>query len=176
MKKWLVLLLVLIIGLGIFWAVRKSRPTFRPDYTMSLPQGYALEQDEKTGNATLTQNGQAIGGILVCPYVEKKWDPEDKLPIHSGNLCSYGDTIVAAMKAAGAPGTDGSFARYMDNGPSYTDGSLWFGKPEQEYQYYFYFFKDGFLTIWFDLNQIDKETARDLTANLTVPRLFLSAP
>lgn len=170
MKKFLCVILFCVICLCgvVIW--HPSEPSFLPEYALSLPQDIVLEEDIKSPNATLFQDGQVIGGVIACPYSKKVLKATEASPISSGNFVEYSEFIITTLETAGVPGTGSPpFDRMMDSS-ILADCDLWLGSPEEEYQHYLYFFEDGILTLWLDLTLVNRSEAAGIVDGFSVTR------
>lgn len=172
MKKKQLFILLLLICLGGFLLLRGEKASVRFEYSLSLPEGYVLQTDEKTGNAEILRDGQTIGKVVNCLYTQRILGSTKPSDIHSlsFHIPLYSEIILATLEAADVPGTDlASFDRMME-GSLYTDCQIWLGNREQEYQYYLYLFEEGILALWFDLSQTELSRTYEIAAGFSVTR------
>ena len=151
---WILLILLLAASVFLFLRTKSGRKPVCEDYTLNLPEGFVLRQEDDTRSLILLGE-DAVGGILHCPFGTSR--PPILYPINSQSA----EAIIATLKAADAPGTNPGPSDYMDyimEGGSHSYSCVAsFVNRNTEYKHYMIFCEKGILTLWFDTAQAASE-------------------
>ena len=159
---------VLILAAFVFFFLRAnsgSKPVGE-DYTLTLPEGYVLQQDDKTQNSLILRGEAVAGGILHCPFGSS--EPPALYPINHQSA----EAIIATLKAADAPGTNPAASDYMDyimggGSDSYSCVASFVNR-NTEYKHYMIFCEKGILTLWFDTAQVESVIMDSISSTFSV--------
>lgn len=60
--------LILVSAVLFFLLTNSGRQPVREEYTLTLPEGFVLQTDDKTRNALILRGEDTAGGVLHCPF------------------------------------------------------------------------------------------------------------
>ena len=153
---------VLLVAASVFFCFRTNsvKQPVCGDYTLTLPEGFVLRQEDDTRSLIL-RGEDVAGGVLHCPF------GSSKAPVLYPINHQSSEIIIATLKAADAPGTNPDFSDYMDyimEGGSHSYSCVAsFVNRSTEYKHYMIFCEKGILTLWFDTAQVESETMDDIS-------------
>lgn len=156
----------LLVAASVFFLRTNSgKKPVCADYTLTLPEGFVLRQEDSTRSLIL-QGEKIVGGILHCPFGSS--EPPALFPINHQSS----EAIIATLKAADAPGTNPAASDYMDymiEGGSYSYSCVAsFINRNAEYKHYMIFCEKGILTLWFDTDQVESEIMDSISHTFAV--------
>jgi len=162
---WILPALLLAASVFCFLRANSGKKPVCGDYTLNLPEGFVLRQEDDTRSLIL--HGEAVaGGILHCPFGSS--EPPVLYPINH----QASEIIIATLKAADAPGTNPDASDYMDymmEGGMYSYSCVAsLINRNAEYKHYMIFCEKGILTLWFDTAQVESEMMDSISATFSV--------
>ena len=157
----------LLLAVSAFFFLRDnsgSKPVCE-DYTLTLPEGFVLRQEDDMRSLILREEAVA-GVILHCPFGSSK--PPALYPINH----QASESIIETLKAADAPGTNPAASDYMDyiigGGIHAYSCVASFVNRNTEYKHYMIFCEKGILTLWFDTAQVESEVMDNISSTFSV--------
>lgn len=158
---------VLLVAASVFFFLRANsgKKPVCGDYTLTLPEGFVLRQEDDT-HSLILHGEDVAGGILHCPFGSS--EPPVLYPINHQSS----EAIIATLKAADAPGTNPAASDYMDyimgGGMHSYSCVASFVNRSTEYKHYMIFCEKGILTLWFDTAQVESETMDSISSTFSV--------
>lgn len=160
------LLLLMVSAALLLLPAKSGKQPVCGEYSLTLPEGWVLQRDDKTQDSLILRNGEVVGGILHCPFGTSK--APALYPINH----QTSETVIATLNAADAPGTNPAASDYMDyimEGGSYSYSCVAsFINRNAEYKHYMIFCEKGILTAWFDTALIESETIDSISITFSV--------
>ena len=162
---WVLPILLLSVSVFFFLRANAGKEPVCEDYTLTLPEGFVLKQEDDTRSLILCGEHVA-GGILHCPFGSS--EPPALYPLNRQSS----EAILATLKAADAPGTNPDASDYMDymiegGYHSYSCVASLINR-NTEYKHYMIFCEKGILTLWFDTAQVESETMDSISSTFAV--------
>ena len=165
---WVLPILLLAVSVFFFLRGNSGKKPVCEDYTLTLPEGFVLKQEEDTRSLILVGENVA-GGILHCPFGSS--EPPALYPLNRQSS----EAILATLKAADVPGTNPDASDYMDyimgGGMHSYSCVASFVNRSTEYKHYMIFCEKGILTLWFDTAQVESETMDSISRTFSVVQL-----
>ena len=162
---WILPILLLTASVFFFLRTSSGKKPVCEDFTLTLPEGFVLRQEEDTRSLIL-QGENVAGGILHCPFVSS--EPPALYPINHQSA----EAIITTLKAADAPGTNPDASDYMDyimgGGMHSYSCVASFVNRNAEYKHYMIFCEKGILTLWFDTDLVASETMDSISSGFSV--------
>lgn len=135
------------------------------EYTLhndSLPDGYYEEHDDN-GNIIFTDGSNTVGGILCYRIPEGFYDPDEHIEVilYRMGIPDYMDTSLY-FRGGMTSGDNGWLAEFESDVPEGEDPTVY-------RRHHFYPIEGVVYDIWFDMIQLDHETAEEIRVCVNLP-------